>query len=143
MRKISLSWGKYSSLVFSLARKIRPKPQIIVCISRGGLVPGLLLSKRLSVPLAIIAAHGYIGARRLPGIRICPKIASTSPIRGSILLVDDVADSGRTFEKILPILSKKGSVKTAAVYKKSHSRFSPDYFAAQCKGSDWIVFPYD
>jgi hypothetical protein len=60
-----------------------------------------------------------------------------------VLLVDDVSDSGRTFERGIIHLQKLGatSIKTAAVFVKPTTKHLPDYSLLQT--DKWIIFPFD
>src|SRR5690606_579701 len=59
----------------------------------------------------------------------------------SVLVVDDVADSGKTLELVARICSEHaGEVRSAVIYEKPRSILKPDY--AWKKTDLWINFPW-
>lgn len=66
----------------------------------------------------------------------------TSELPGSkVLVVDDVADSGRTLKLVMEIMEAKGvEARSAVLYSKPQSIVTPDY---SWKDTDlWITFPW-
>ena len=142
MKKININWQNYHRLVLQLAKKINFRPDFIICINRGGLVIGCLFSHILGKPLAVVAAESYQGQKRS---KLClGTIAGTKPIKGKVLLVDDLVDSGETLDKVKKKIQKLKpvkEVKTACLFRKPWSRISPDYFIKEV--GYWPVFPYE
>ena len=61
--------------------------------------------------------------------------------QSAVLVVDDVADSGRTMKLVLEILREQGAeVRSAVLYEKSVSVVKPDYTWRHT--DEWIVFPW-
>ena len=109
-QKEFISWNSYIQLIEKLANKIQQdKHQFdsIICINRGGLIIGRVLSDLLSLPIGVISAKGYEkGTTDIKNITINPTISSIDPIGKNILLVDDLVDSGKTMELIFKHLKK-------------------------------------
>ena len=62
-----------------------------------------------------------------------------------VLLVDDVSDSGETFEKALEHLNEKGppsAVRTAVLHHKIQSRYTPDFHAHKIIKWRWLIYPW-
>ncbi|RAE67390.1 phosphoribosyltransferase, partial [Burkholderia multivorans] len=58
-----------------------------------------------------------------------------------LLVVDDVADSGRTLALVLELLKKNGAeAQSAVIYAKSASIVDPDFVWKRT--DQWIVFPW-
>jgi hypothetical protein len=116
-----------------------------MCISTGGLVLGKMLSDHLSLPLSVISAKSYEkGKSKNNEVQINTNISSLSEIKGKILLVDDLVDSGNTIKTVVEYLNLMKSitqVDTAVIYKKSKSIFVPNFYVKESE--DWIVFPYE
>lgn len=143
--KYFLSWKEQEKLTERLAKKINSQEiNLIVGVSRGGLILGAMLSDQLSLPLAIISANSYnFGelSKAKRKIKIS-EIATTSPLEGSLLLVDDLVDSGETLYEIESYLRTRENItriQTATFYKKPHSKFTPTYFVEET--TKFIVFP--
>src|SRR3972149_8679858 len=100
---LAFTWEKYPSLALNLASSVlsQPnKPEQIVAISRGGLTLGHLLSDFLRIPIATITIQSYMDIRRQGSLALTQKLKT--PIRGKrVLLVDDVADSGKTLKRAI------------------------------------------
>ncbi len=146
MKDWRMSWAECEKLAFKVALNVKKsgfKPDFIVCISRGGLLPGRLLSDYLGVPLAVVTAKSYAG-RKKNSLSYRLHFSSLTPVEGEVLLVDDVADSGNTLHAITARLKKNYKVKglkTATLVEKSFSSFKPDFTGSKYDG--WIVFPYE
>lgn len=138
-RRICVTWDKYFELLRQLIRKIQAsgfKPKQIVCIARGGLIPGDILSRVLKAPLAVISVASYPdGQTRQEKIVFSRDLTSARPLqREAILLVDDLTETGETMEKTWQWLCgwyrlDPAEVKTATVWHKAWSRFTPDFYA--------------
>ena len=87
-------------------------------IPRGGLVVAVRLSHLLDVPLIDSTVH------------LLPT---------STLVVDDIADTGRTLERF-----RKGCVHVyiATLYYHKQSSVVPDFWVRE-KTDKWIVFPWE
>jgi len=145
MDRIRITWQSYHRHISALGRKIKRsgfRPDVIVCISRGGLPVGLMLSECLKKPLAVITVQSYKGTRR-GKLKFDTRISSVEPIKGKILLADDLVDSGTTMRVTKRYLQKRGKVKTAVMFRKECSTFKPDYFVKWMPRDKWIFFPYD
>jgi len=141
-----MGWNEYEKLSLKLEKQIRKsrfKPDFVVCISRGGLVVGRLLSGYLKSPLAVVTAKSYSGRQRKK-LMVNLHFSTLTTVKGNVLLVDDVADSGQTLKVVSSRLRKNKKIKTlktAAMVEKKFSAFKPDFIAAKYDG--WVVFPYE
>jgi len=131
--------------VFVLAKKIEGSGQkldLIVAIARGGMSIAQILSDFLSLPIATFTISSYKDLRQKDLPEISFHVGGN--VRGKhILLVDDVSDTGKTFERGIKYLHKLGvsSISTAALLVKPQSKHAPDFFVK--KTGAWIVFPYE
>lgn len=142
MREICINWQNYHRLVLQLAKKINFRPHFIICINRGGLVIGRILSEVLKKPLAVITANSYKGRKKF-NLKI-GSISTIGQVRGKVLLVDDKADTGQTLDGVKKKIEKIKNVKevkTACLYRMPKSKFKPDWFVKEV--DCWVVFPYE
>jgi hypoxanthine phosphoribosyltransferase len=150
MNKLWYTWEQMRKDVDALCRDIvldRFDPEVIVGISRGGLVPGVMMSHWFKKPFKPITA----------AIRDFPEWEDYLPRKSDkrVLIVDDICDSGKTFEKIkdhirgprtnqpMEILT---DVRFATLWWNSECDFEPHYYAQKCaKDSEniWLCFPWD
>ncbi|MFN4133226.1 MAG: phosphoribosyltransferase [Candidatus Hadarchaeales archaeon] len=141
------SWEEIYLMCIELAEKIKSAgfdPDIIVAISRGGWVPGRIFSDLLGNPnIATIKVEHYLDIyKTLPS----PQITQPLPIdvrEKKILLVDDIADSGRSLKLVREHLFQQGAkdVKICALYYKPWSIVTPDFYGRSTDA--WIWFPHE
>jgi hypoxanthine phosphoribosyltransferase len=133
--------------VLALAQKIQLtsyKPDVVVAVCRGGLIPARILVDLLEARLlAAIQVEFYIGlgeTKEQPTL----KQALALPVAGKrVLLVDDIADSGKSLQYAIAYLQGQGAaeIKTATIYYKPQSIIAPDFYE---KETDcWVVFPWE
>ena len=145
MDVMRLNWDATLSYCGQLAGMAKGfKPDMIVGLSRGGLVPARVLSD-------IMGVHdiGILGISFYKGIGVtseAPKISQelAMDLTGKrILVVDDVADTGRSLIVAKDYLKKKGAseIKVATLHFKPTSGFKPDYFVETTTA--WIAYPWE
>lgn len=140
-----ISWNQFHLDCFKLAKKILAKKikiDRIICISRGGLVVSRILSDFLNLPVSLFTIVGYSGINQGKQPQIVEGLKAK--IRGeTVLLVDEVADSGRTFILALDYLKafKPKKIYTFAQYIKEKTVYIPDFW--QVKINKWLIFPYE
>lgn len=143
-----VTWDRFNSLARQLTQQIRAsgiKIDMIVAIGRGGYMPARILSDLLGIMnLASFKIEHYRGSRKSPQAIIrYPLVADVN--RQHILLVDDVSDSGDTFNVALEHLHSKGQparIQTAVIHHKTVSTFVPDYYVEAVKEWRWIIYPW-
>jgi uncharacterized protein len=141
------TWSQIYDCLLALAQKIQLssyKPDVVVAVCRGGLIPARILVDLLEARLlATIQIEFYIGlgeTKEQPTL----KQALALPVAGKrVLLVDDIADSGKSLQYAINYLTEQGAVeiKTATIYYKAQSITVPDFYE---KETDcWVVFPWE
>lgn len=143
-----ISWSQLFHDTLELARKItlsNYKPEKLVIIVRGGLVIGRILSDLLQVKDILnvpVSFYRGIGSTIEKPI-IKEKIAEASIENKSILIVDDIVDTGETLTAVQNYLIKykPKEIRSATPYVKPWAKVYPTYYVKVVK--DWIVFPYE
>ncbi|MGB3692322.1 MAG: phosphoribosyltransferase family protein [Spirulinaceae cyanobacterium] len=144
----------YHNLIETLAVKIhrdRWHFEQIVCLARGGLRVGDLLSRIYDKPLAILFASSYGGCNnKVRGqLAFSKHLAMTTPSVGSkVLLVDDLVDSGYSLAEGVNWLKEHYSddieeIRTAVIWHKACSIFVPDYCVNYLSDNPWIRQPFE
>ena len=143
---LSVSWKDMHTLTQKIAAAIltheTPPIEEIVAIGRGGLSVGLMLSDFLRVPIFSITIQSYTDIKKQGELEITEALGRS--IKGKrVLLVDDNADSGKTFLRAIEYLKtfEPSSIVTASIFYKPWSVYRPDYFAKITKR--WILFPHE
>ncbi|WP_440711049.1 phosphoribosyltransferase [Herbiconiux sp. YIM B11900] len=142
-----LGWLEFGDASRALARDIVEsgfEPDFVIAIARGGLIPGGALAYALGVKsCGSLNVEFYSDIEEtLPEPIILPPLLDNEPLIGkNVLLVDDVADSGRTLALVVDLLEKLDiTVKSATLFIKPRSVIKPDF---HWKSTDrWIVFPW-
>jgi len=122
------------------------KPDEIVYIERGGMVVARLLSDMLGVKnVAAINASYYLGVNERASAVTIGQVPELKVGSGYILLVDDVADTGKTLKKVAEAIKQRHNVKvvTCTVFYKPRSEIKPDFFAKEVGNSKWVIFEYE
>jgi hypoxanthine phosphoribosyltransferase len=142
-----LTWDRFGDACRDLARSVVEsgfEPEILIAVARGGLLPGGGLSYALGVKLTdAINVEFYTDVHEtLPDPVLLAPLLDTESIRGRrLLVVDDVADSGRTLALVLELLREHGAeCRSAVLYAKPKSQVRPDFVWKET--DQWIVFPW-
>jgi hypoxanthine phosphoribosyltransferase len=117
----------------------------VVGIARGGLLPAVILSHMLDLPLLLADYSSKNGNGDDKNHRnVLPEVFG---MRGTLLIVDDICDSGKTLKEIVDhFTSVYIPVFTAVLYHKTHDNqpIVPDYvWKIIPHDSDWVIFPYE
>jgi hypothetical protein len=141
------TWNQIYGMLLNLAEKIRKdkfKPDVIVGVSRGGWPPARVLSDLMCNPnLANVRVEFYLGVAETKEEPVLTQPVSISVAGKKVLVVDEVADTGKSLKLVKEHLIKQGAVeiKIATVYYKPWSIVKPDYYEKET--SQWIVFPWE
>ena len=153
MNHLHVSWEQYNALIERLALSVHESGfdfNQVVCIARGGLRVGDVLSRIFDRPLAILSTHSYsaAGGKIRGDLVIAEHMTMTSPRLGDkVLLVDDMVDSGHTLELVHRMLPQffphPIACKTAVLWWKACSLFKPDFYVEFLPDSPWIHQPFE
>ena len=150
-----VNWDTYNKTIEELAVQIYEDGyefNQIVCIAKGGLRVGDILARIFDVPFAVMSVESYHGdgVKDEQGqIVFGNSLAKTTPNLGNkVLLVDDLADSGRTLEKCVRWLEHYegffiDDLRTATLWTKGLSTFTPDYYVEFLPNNPWIHQPFE
>lgn len=150
---LHVTWEQYHTLIERLALVVHESGYAfdqIICIARGGLRVGDVLSRIYEKPLAILSTHSYAadGGTVRGDLVIAEHMTMTSPKLGShVLLVDDMVDSGHTLAKVVDTLPKRFAhmreLRTAVLWWKACSVFRPDFHVDYLPDNPWIHQPFE
>jgi hypoxanthine phosphoribosyltransferase len=153
MNDLYVSWEDYHRLIEQLALQVYEsgyKFDCILCLARGGLRVGDVISRIYDKPLAILAASSYREAAgtRQGALDIAEFITKTGgDLEGRVLLVDDLVDSGVTLTRVIAHLKQRftriAEIRTAVLWYKAASTFKPDYHVQYLPTSPWIHQPFE
>lgn len=162
-----LGWAEFGEAARELAREVVRSgwmPDLVVAVARGGLVPAGAVAYALGTKaMGTLNVEFYTGvAETLPEPVVLPPLMDTSELPGrKVLVVDDVADSGKTLALVMDLIRSKGlpadldldldldddateslhvDARSAVVYAKPRSVIEPDYVWRRT--DRWIMFPW-
>ena len=150
MNKLWYTWQEMCLDVNQLCREITLDsfvPDVIVGLSRGGLTPGVMMSHWLKKPFKPVKSS----------LRDFPEWEDYLPRKTDerVLIVDDICDSGETFERISSFIKgpKKDKpleiscdVRFASLWWNNEVQFEPHYYVREvAKDTEnlWIHFPWE
>jgi hypoxanthine phosphoribosyltransferase len=143
---VEVGWAELDALVAKLATSIGRDQDLVLAITRGGLVPAGILAYRLDLREILVAGvefyRGDGGTHPSPLVTHFP---SARLLRGRrVLVIDEVWETGETMAEVVRRVRAAGGLVTSAVihYKPGRSRVAlePDHYAALAHG--WVTYPY-
>lgn len=143
-----LSWDEITRATDALGRTILAsgyKPDYLIGIATGGLIPLSFLSKQLKQKNVLtISAHSYVRTEK-GTLKITYMPAAK--LRGKrILIIDEIAETGDTLQKICAAVAKKykgAEVKTATIaVNTDRCKFYPDFYSLKTPGV-FTLFPWE
>jgi uncharacterized protein len=141
------AWNQIYDMLLDLTTKINKanfNPDMIVAVSRGGLIPVRILSDLLEIKeIATLKIEFYTGINQTANQPTITQDLSAPVAAKRVLIVDDISDTGKSLKLATEHTLKQNpkEVKTATIYAKPTSTFLPDFFIKQT--GSWVIFPWD
>lgn len=146
------SWSEYHDLCEKLVAKVAKSGwqfDSLLCLARGGMRPGDIFSRVYDIPLAVLSTSSYRDdAGKVQGaLDISRHITGCSELKGRVLLVDDLCDSGKTIKEVRTKLLEGHpaitDIKVAVLWVKACSVYEPDFYVMKFEDSPWIHQPFE
>jgi hypoxanthine phosphoribosyltransferase len=152
MNKRYITFDELKMMTNRLCRQVvdsKFHPDIIVGITRGGLLPAIMMSHYFKVPMTALQWNSRDNTEL--GNESCCWLAEDAIDGKNILIVDDIADSGRTITEIREDWQKSvigevkwgQNVKVAVLQKRFSCTTSVEYFAERIADETWQVYPWE
>ena len=148
MRCELISWNTVYRLAERLSLAIIEsgyRPDVIVAVARGGYVPARILCDFLDLYTltSIRVVHYASGARKRPEARVTDSICTDIRDR-RILIVEDVSDTGDTYEAAISHLEEfqPKEIRTAVLLHKTTAKYQPDFIARKVVKWRWMIYPW-
>ena len=123
MNKTFYTWQDFDKDVDDILTHIKNEGwtiKQIYAIPRGGLVLGVVLANAL-------------------GCELITRIEGKGQYYDNVLIVDDIADSGKTLLSIPKVFLYK----SVTLFRKEGSQFVPNKVCRDCTRDQWIVYPWE
>ena len=143
----NLTWEVFAEASRNLSEQIVESgwfPDLIVGVARGGLIPAGAIGYAIGVKaMGAINVEFYtdIGQTLEEPLILSPQLDTDSLKGKKVLVVDDVADSGKTLDLVVNLLKETADdVRSAVIYTKPKTIFEPDF--SWKKTDQWINFAW-
>lgn len=122
----------------------------MIVIARGSYYPVNIVSRELdfqATDMLHVSMRSYVvGSKQREEFKLGQMPARSQLDGKNLLIIDEVCDTGRTFEFLTGWLKQQGAalVRTGVLHYKpgqSQTGFVPDWFVVQT--DDWIVYPWE
>jgi hypoxanthine phosphoribosyltransferase len=151
-RREVLTWEDVTELIDHLIPQFETEFEAMLMITRGGVVPGGLLSEALDIQDVLTAAVDFPFELQREEARLLAwpqfiQFPTDGQLRGRrVLVVDDVWGSGRTITAVKNRVSAAGGFPSTCVlhfnpHRSLFNQARPDYFAAITDA--YIVYPWE
>lgn len=144
--KTIVTWDDIDEMVGSLADAVGDQFDVMLAITRGGLVPAGMLAYRLGLRNILVAAVVFYDDAGQPAEQPTFFQFPADPLLHGqrVLVVDEVWDTGTTIAAVVERVLLAGGRPTTAVlhYKPARSQVPlvPDHFVAATDA--WVVYPF-
>ncbi len=140
-----LSWEEFHRDARALAGRLSAAGHFsgMVAVTRGGLAPAAIIARELDLRIIdTICVASYVHEKIQGEAKILKSVLpGTAQGDGEgLLIVDDLADTGRTIKLVRAILPKAHA---ATVYVKPLGRPFVNTFITEVSQNTWIYFPWD
>ncbi len=140
-----VSWDQFHRDARALAWRLNAAGPFsaMVTVTRGGLVPAAIVARELGIRvIETVCIESYTDDKQQGELRvlkaITEKIAKNTDGGASVLVVDDLVDTGATARLVREMLPK---AHFATVYAKPLGRPLVDTFITEVSQDTWIYFP--
>lgn len=116
MNKRFITWDYIETAVDNIASQIESSGldiQYIFGMPRGGLIPAVMLSHKINIPL----------------------LRTGMVLNNKVLIIDDICDSGLTLHKY--------NVPTATIHTKESASVQPTFYYEVVDESTWYYYPWE
>lgn len=141
--RLNISWSDINRDAALLAWKLDEirKFKGIIALSRGGLVPAAIIAYQLDIQYIdtyCITSYDHQTQDDCEDLKL-PRLFYDM-LREDVLVIDDLVDTGHTFEHVKKSLP---NCHYAAVYAKPKGKPHCDTFITEVAQHTWIFFPWD
>jgi hypoxanthine phosphoribosyltransferase len=143
---VPIKWNEvenYCQTLYNAMNMDNYQPEIIVGLLRGGVIPARIMADYFSVTLDFytIDVKYYTGINQTLDKPVIRHLENFDYGK-SILIIEDIYDSGKTMQAVLDILPKE-NIKTATLHCRENISNPPTYFAETALKDEWIVYPWE
>ena len=140
-KKYPVSWDQIHRDAKALAWRLLDKGEWkgIVAVTRGGMIPACIIARELNIRMIetfCVASYDHKDQRDAKIL----KGLDTAEDGTGWLVIDDLVDTGKTFQLIRKYLPK---AHFGCVYAKPQGAPTTDSFVTEVSQDTWVYFPWD
>ena len=151
MEKLYYSWRDIEELSVKIYKDSQLKnftPDCLVPISRGGLIPGRLLSELYNVstiyPIRVQFYKKEFITAEQPRVDFFPHVIH----QRNVLIIDDIMDSGKSIQAVLKtlnslVMNKPKRMLVASLLVRKTCKEMPSFYGKIVEGNEWCIFPWE
>lgn len=146
---VYLSWNDVNKLISAMMPRLETYTyDVVLAITRGGIVPGAIIAERLGIKQVLVASVDFYEDKEHDlDLPVFMQFPADSFLRSrQVLIVDDIWDRGREVVNVTERVRQAGGRPFSVVlhYKSHRSVFpdkAPDFYGEETK--DWIIYPWE
>jgi hypoxanthine phosphoribosyltransferase len=144
MEKKQVSYEYISFIVDLLEQRVCKDYDFIVGVGRGGLIPATMLAYKLKKKVISFGINTYNDMVQSDKYVIYQPIPIPTKL-SKVLVVDDICDTGNTFNIIKDIYGKEDNmdIEFASLFVKDSKSHLVDYYGLSVSDGIWLDFPWD
>ncbi|MDP9195174.1 MAG: xanthine phosphoribosyltransferase [Pseudomonadota bacterium] len=145
-RHFPVSWQEMHRDARALAWRLLEKGpwKGVIAVARGGLFPAGIVARELNLPVVeTVCIYGYDDVKQVQHDPRMEKPVGSFATEGQgegWIVVDDLVDSGKTFEQLRKTMPK---AHYAALYAKPEGSRQADSWVTEVSQDTWIFFPWE
>ena len=155
MEKIYYSYDNIHNLIFKNKQKVIDyKPELIIAIGGGGLIPARILRTFYNIPIYVVTLSLYDNDKIKDTIKIVQWIDEKINLNNKkILIVDEVDDTRKTLEfciRSLKLINKANKIGVFVLQNKVKQKAveldekeNINYISCEDIEDKWVVYPWD
>lgn len=116
----------------------------VIGIARGGMIPATIISYMLDARLLAYGVKSYENKKQ--GLLTIDQDIDFDSLdeNSRLLVIDDVCDTGKTFEHIQEKIGNRfHTVRYASLFAKKATKDKVDHYSVLVDNSTWIIFPWE
>lgn len=147
--KLFVTWDIFEQQVDHIAAQFqtylkhtKSHPHTIVGVTRGGLIPAVMLSHKLQIPTTrtiTVKTYGNEHTKKASK-KFFGKVPDGWGLGTGLIIVDDISDTGETFEYLREFLPMALYV---AIYAKNPGINVCNMYGVEVKPETWVEFPWE
>lgn len=123
MKKIAYTWNQLGLDIKKIAKQLKLNDWVAIYgLPRGGLIPAVMLSHQLNIPL----------------------ILNPKDITNSTIVIDDISDSGKTLEELSKDWKRRNITPVIiTLWIAKGTKYMPNMYIRVKERDSWVIYPWE